>query len=92
MLYIYIIVMIVSSMDATKAIDTQVTLPMELYQAIARQAQANEHSISGEIVAVLTPLLTQPPTELEWEFAVWEAASDEDWLTIEATLASIDTN
>ncbi len=81
--------MIVSSMDATKAIETQVTLPIELYQAIARQAQANGHSISGEIVALLAPLLAQPPTELDREFAVWEAASDEDWLTMEATLASL---
>jgi hypothetical protein len=81
--------MIVSSMDATKAIETQVTLPMELYQAIARQAGALGHSISDEIVALLTPLLTQRATELDREFAVWEAASDEDWLSMEATLASL---
>jgi hypothetical protein len=84
--------MIVSSMYATKAIETQVTLPIELYQAIAQQAQAHGHSISGEIVALLTPLLTQPSTELDREFAVWEAASDEDWLSMEATLASVNIN
>ena len=77
-------------MDATKAIDTQVTLPVELYQALALQAQVHGHSISGEIVALLTPLLTQASTELAQEFAAWEAASDEDWLSMEATLASVD--
>ena len=33
----------------------------------------------------------QIPTELVQEFAAWEAASDEDWLSMEATLASQDT-
>jgi hypothetical protein len=30
----------------------------------------------------------QVPPELIQEFAAWEAASDEDWLTVEATLVS----
>jgi hypothetical protein len=79
---------IASAMDAAKTIDAQVTLPMELYQAIAQRAQTHGHSISGEIVALLTPLLMQVPPELIQEFAAWEAASDEDWLTVEATLVS----
>jgi hypothetical protein len=81
---------IASSMDAARTIDTQVTLPMELYQAIAQRAQIHGHSVSGEIVALLIPLLMQVPPELIQEFAAWESASDEDWLTVEATLASVD--
>lgn len=77
-------------MDATKTIDTQVTLPMELYQAIVQRAQAHGQSVSGEIVALLTPLLMQVPTELAQEFEAWEAATDEDWLNMEAALASVD--
>ena len=40
----------VSNMDATKTIDTQVTLPIELYQAIVQRAGVYGHSVSGEIV------------------------------------------
>ena len=43
-----------SSIDAAKTIDTQVTLPVELYQAIAQRAQTHGHSVSGETVALLT--------------------------------------
>lgn len=75
-------------MDAAKTIDTQVTLPLELYQAIVQQAQAHGHSVSNEIVALLAPMLGQNSTELVQEFAAWEAASDEDWLNMELTLAS----
>ncbi|MBD2778074.1 hypothetical protein [Iningainema tapete] len=77
-------------MEAAKTIDTQITLPIELYRAIVQQAQAHGSSISGEITALLTPVLMQVPTELVQEFAAWEAASDEDWLRMEATLASFD--
>lgn len=75
-------------MDAAKIIDTQVTLPIALYQAIVRQAQIHERSVSSEIVALLIPLVVQDSTELAQEFAAWEAASDEDWLNMEAILAS----
>ena len=75
-------------MDGSRNIDAQVTLPMELYQVIAQLAQAHGHSVSREIVALLTPLLMLPTNELEEEFAVWEAASDEDWLSMEDRLAS----
>ncbi|MEC4812773.1 MAG: hypothetical protein SAK29_05800 [Scytonema sp. PMC 1069.18] len=77
-------------MKATKTIDASVTLPIELYQALVQQAQAHGYSISDEITALLTPLLMQVPTELVQEFVAWEAASDEDWLSMEATLASDD--
>lgn len=30
------------------------------------------------------------PIELAQELAAWEAASDEDWLNLEATLATVD--
>jgi hypothetical protein len=75
-------------MDAARTIDTQITLPIELYQAIAEKAQADGQSVSGEIVSLLTPLLMPVSTELDREFKAWEAASDEDWLNLEATLAS----
>ncbi|MDZ7951656.1 hypothetical protein [Nostoc sp. DedQUE09] len=77
-------------MKATKTIDTSVTLPIELYQALVQQAQAHGYSVSDEITALLSPLLIQVPTELVQEFVAWEAASDEDWLSMEATLASVD--
>jgi biotin carboxylase len=77
-------------MEAAKTIDTSVTLPIELYQAIVKQAQAHGYSVSGEITALLTPLLMETPTRLAQEFAAWEAASDDDWLSMEATLASLD--
>ncbi len=78
-------------MEAAKTIDTQVTLPIELYRAIVQQAQADGYSVSDEITALLTHVLMQVSTELVQEFAAWEAASDEDWLSMEATLASQDT-
>jgi len=76
-------------MNGSRDIDAQVTLPMELYQAIAQRAQVHGYSVSQEIVALLTPLLIQIPNGLEEEFTVWEAASDEDWLSMERMLASM---
>jgi hypothetical protein len=76
-------------MDGSRDIDAQVKMPMELYQAIAQRAEAQGHSVSREIVALLTPLLMLPTNELEEEFAAWEAASDEDWLSMEVMLASL---
>ena len=70
------------------AVDAQITLPVELYEIIEQRAQACGHSISGEIVAILSFLLSQPTDELEQEFAEWEAASDEDWQGMEAMLAA----
>lgn len=78
-------------MEAAKTIDTSITLPIELYRAIVQQAQADGYSVSDEITALLTHVLMQVSTELVQEFAAWEAASDEDWLSMEATLASQDT-
>jgi hypothetical protein len=75
-------------MDSAKTIDTQIALPVELYQAIVRQAQAHRNSVSGEIVVLLTSILMQSLTDLTQEFDDWEAASDEDWLNLEASLAS----
>jgi hypothetical protein len=76
------------SMDSAKTIDTQIALPVELYQAIVRQAQAHRNSVSGEIVVLLTSILMQSLTDLTKEFDDWEAASDEGWLNLEASLAS----
>ncbi len=77
-------------MDAATTIDTQVTLPLELYQVIVQQAQAHGHSVSHEIVVLLAPMLGHNSTELAQEFAAWEAASDEDWLNMEVTLGSME--
>lgn len=74
-------------MDTTQTISTQITLPIEVYQAIAQRAQVHGNSIDSEIATLLISLLTDS-TELSQEFAAWEAASDEDWLNIEAKLAS----
>jgi hypothetical protein len=73
-------------MDVSQTIDTQVTLPMELYQEIAQLAKVHGHSVSREIVALLTRLLIEIPRDLQDEFAAWEAASDEDWLSMEDML------
>ncbi|MCY7321050.1 MAG: Arc family DNA-binding protein [Phormidesmis sp. CAN_BIN36] len=74
-------------MKTTETISTQVTLPIELYQAIAQRAQAHGKSVDSEIVALLLSLL-EDATELAQEFADWEAASDDDWLHLEAVLTS----
>lgn len=39
----------------TKTIDTQITLPVELYQLLAEQAKEHGNSISVEVTALLTP-------------------------------------
>lgn len=51
-------------MDAIKKINAQVSLLVDLYQALAQQAQAHGHSISNEIVALLAPMLGYNSTEL----------------------------
>ncbi len=77
-------------MDFSKTIDTQITLPIDLYQVLSQNALAHGHSVSSEIVALLTPVLIPASTELLQEFADWEAASDEDWIIMETRLTSID--
>ncbi|MBD2534951.1 hypothetical protein H6G97_38170 [Nostoc flagelliforme FACHB-838] len=77
-------------MKATETIDTSVTLPIELYQALVKQAQAHGYWVSDEITALLSPLLIQVSTELAQEFVACEAASDEDCLSMKAILASLD--
>ena len=73
-------------MDNAKTINTQILLPIELYQAIVQQAQAHKNSVNGEIVALLTSLMPGSQ-DLSQEFDAWETASDEDWLNLEASLA-----
>ncbi len=75
-------------MNITKTVDTRVTLPAKLYEIIEQRSQMNGNSISKEIVALLSILLSQPTDELEQEFADWEAASDEDWQRMETLLAT----
>ncbi len=75
-------------MDRAETVDAQVTLPEVLYKIIEQRAQVRGHSISSEMVALLSFLLSQPNEELEQEFAEWEAASDEDWQAMEAVLTT----
>ncbi len=75
-------------MDRAQTVAPQVTLPAVLYKIIEQRAQGSEHSISSEIVALLSVLLSGTTDELEQEFAEWEAASDEDWQAMEAVLAA----
>lgn len=68
------------------SINSQITLPTELYYSIQKRAQRQGHSFNREIVTLLSNSLTTEMEQLEEEFALWEAASDEDWLNTEAML------
>ena len=68
-------------------IETQITLPPDLYQAIAQRAELNGQSFSNEIASLLTPLFSKISQQLEQEFQDWESASDEDWLSLEENLS-----
>jgi len=74
-------------MNPEQSRSTQVYLPDALYQAIEQRAEVHGCSISSEIVTLLTRSLdTEIDQDLAEEFVAWEAASDEDWLTMEALL------
>ena len=55
-----------------------------------QRAEVYGHSVSDEIVSLLTPVLIPITTELEQEFADWEAASDEDWAIMDTLLTSVE--
>jgi hypothetical protein len=69
-------------------IDTHVSLSIELYQAIEQQAKMHGCSVNSEISSILAASLKLPQNGLIEELNAWEAASDEDWLKMEAMLAS----
>ncbi len=73
-------------MEHSGTIDTQVILPTLLYRTIQQRAQERGCSVSSEIVAILTDSLEME--RLAQEAAAWEAASDEDWLAMEAMLVA----
>jgi hypothetical protein len=73
-------------MNRAETIDAQVTLPAELYHIIEQRAITHGHSISSEVVVLLSSLLPVSKDELEQEIVEWEAASDEDWQAMEAVL------
>jgi hypothetical protein len=75
-------------MDTSKIVETRIVLPAELYQEIEQRAKARGCSVSGEIVRLLTYSLSQMMDGFEREVALWEAASDEDWLNMEERLAA----
>jgi hypothetical protein len=69
-----------------ETISAQVPIPTSLYDAIAQRAKVLGHSIDQEIITLLTTSLQLD--ELDDEVAAWEAASDEDWLSLESGLIS----
>ena len=71
-------------MNTSETIDAQIALPSPLYQVLEQRAQIHEHSVSHDFVTWLSSLLPQLTGELKQECSTWEAASDEDWLAIEA--------
>jgi hypothetical protein len=74
--------------NANTMIDTQITLTTRLYRAIERQAQGHGCSVGSEIASILATSLGISADELADEFDAWEAASDEDWLKMEAKFTS----
>ncbi len=76
-----------TQMDAIKTIGTQIVLPEETYHAIEERAKVRGCSVNDEIVALLNTSLTDEADALKYEIDAWEAASDEDWLQMETTLA-----
>jgi hypothetical protein len=71
-------------MALSETISTQIPIPSALYQAIAQRAKAQGNSITHEILHLLSGSLEMDT--LTDEIALWEAASDEDYLSFEATL------
>jgi hypothetical protein len=69
-----------------ETISAQVPIPIPLYDAIAQRAKVLGHSFDQEIITLLTTSLQLD--ELDDEVAAWEAASDEDWLSLESRLIS----
>jgi DNA polymerase III delta subunit len=69
-----------------RKLNTQVTLPVELYRAIARKAQINDRSVSNEIVELLASALARGPNELEREFESLEAEREKSTITLEESL------
>jgi hypothetical protein len=69
-----------------ETISTQIAIPASMYDAIADRAQIQGHSVTREILALLSTSLEQEI--LQREIADWEAASDEDWLSLETRQTS----
>ena len=78
---------LLAPMDMSETIDAQVSFPIDLYGVIEQLAQSRGHSVSQEVVTLLTSLVPRLTDELAKETSEWEAASDEDWLAIERRLA-----
>jgi hypothetical protein len=74
-------------MNPSEIIATQVQIPKAVYELIEQRAQAKGHSFDDEISSLLSASVALNINELEDEFALWEAASDEDDFNFEAMLA-----
>lgn len=75
-------------MNTSETVDAQIALPSLLYQVLEQRAQLHGHSINHEIIVLLSSLLPQLSDDLKQEFSEWEAASDDDWLSMETALAA----
>ena len=75
-------------MNTSETVDAQIALPSLLYQMLEQRAQLHGHSINHEIVTLLSSLLPQLSDDLKQECSEWEAASDDDWLSMETALAA----
>ena len=73
-------------MYSPETIPTQIPIPVSLYDTIAQHAHTQGHSITHEILSLLTASLQMD--ELDREITAWEAASDEDWLNLETSLTN----
>ncbi|MEB3292099.1 MAG: Arc family DNA-binding protein [Synechococcales bacterium] len=71
-------------MSPSEVISAEIPIPSSLYDAIVQRAQSQGHSITSEILALLTNSLEQE--SLQQEIAAWESATDEDWLAFATTL------
>jgi uncharacterized small protein (DUF1192 family) len=75
-----------SHMYPAEIISTQIPIPASMYDAIVDRAQTQGHSVTNEILDLLSTSLDMGT--LNQEIARWEAASDEDWLNLETSLTS----
>jgi hypothetical protein len=75
-------------MNTSETIATQVQIPKAVYEMIEQRAQAKGHSFDDEISALLSISVALNSNELQDEFALWEAASDEDDRNFEAMLVA----
>ena len=68
---------------------TTMTLPPDLEEQLEATAGSTHRSPEAIIIDALRAYLPPLPPDLANEFAAWDAASDEAWLTFERELNQI---